>query len=180
MSCRLFPSVLFHLSAVSFIFQSVWVQVIVSVTLLQKLKDSRSYVITDLQFSTDNHKLEVVSFRMWYDLKTYLDLNLFFREFLLLFGFLPLSSLFLSAFPLLFLSLPLLFQLSPSPLLSFFLSYSLELKRIMYIQYKTAVKNMPSDGAHWALTCFSNFLFLMYSNKGVVLLATKKSHRGNI
>lgn len=41
----------------------------------------------------------------------------------------------------------------------------------MNIQYKTTVYNMHSDGA---LTCFSNFLFLMYSSKGVVLLATNK------
>lgn len=40
-SQRLFPSVLFRLSAVSFIFQSIWVHIIISVTLLQKLNESR-------------------------------------------------------------------------------------------------------------------------------------------
>lgn len=112
-----------------------------------------------------------VIFRTWYGFKSYLDLYLLFRELLLLFSLLSLSSLLFSALPLLLLPLSLLFQFPPSPLLSFFFSYSLELKRIMYIQYKIIVYNMQSDGV---LTCFSNFLFLMYSSKGVVLLAANK------
>lgn len=122
---------------------------------------------------TKTKKLKVcdtVIFRMWYGFKSYLDLYVLFRELLLLFSLLSLSSLLFSALPLLLFPLSLLFQFSPSPLLSFFLSYSLELKRIMYI-HKIIVYNMQSDGV---LTCFSNFLFLMYSSNGVVLLAANK------
>ncbi len=112
-----------------------------------------------------------VIFRTWYGFKSYLDLYLLFRELLLLFSLLSLSSLLFSPLPLLLLPLSLLFQFPPSPLLSFFLSYSLQLKIIMYIQYKIIAYNMQSDGV---LTCFSNFLFLMYSSNGVVLLAANK------
>lgn len=128
-------------------------------------------------YETKTKVCDTVVFRMWYGFKSYLDLYLLFRKLLLLFSLLSLSSLLFSALPLFLLPLSLLFQFPPSPLLSFFLSYSLELKRIMYIQYKIIVYNMQSDGV---LTCFSNFLFLMYSSNGVVLLAANKVTHGEI
>lgn len=58
-SRRLFPSVLFRLSAVSFIFQSVWVHIIISVTLLQKLKESRCrFNATAIIFTTVKWKVK--------------------------------------------------------------------------------------------------------------------------
>lgn len=120
-----------------------------------------------LQDSKNN--MTRVTVKLFLVAKSYLNFDVFIRQFLLLLRLFSFAPLLLSSLPLFLLPLPFLFKFSSSPLLSLLLSYSLQrkmnhIRKILHMFYS----HLSFFFIH---TCFSIFLFLMYSNSGVVRLA---------
>lgn len=79
-----------------------------------------------LQNSKNN--MILVTVKLFLVAKSYLNFDVFIRQFLLLLRLFSFAPLLLSSLPLFLLPLPFLFKFSSSPLLSLLLSYSLQRK----------------------------------------------------
>lgn len=142
------PSV--RLSSVTFVLHSVWIHIIISVTLLEKLNVE---VIQDDVITTCYC---VLLMKLICSDVNYLDFNVFVRQLFLLLCLFSFAPLFLSTLSLFLLPLPFLFKFSSSSLLSLLLPYSL-LRKMRDIKEGYSRFSKVVWGYYFIFTCVFSF-----------------------